>query len=136
MSPLIEPYCGQLKELYVATSPALLAEAHRLPSWDLTPRQSCDLELLMSGALSPLDGFMGQADYRSVAGLERPQHFDFAAYRPIQCNDSPGTSSRALACCSACSGDGRAAFGRSGLGMAGAPPHLLHARQIQPPEGD
>ena len=36
------------------------------PSWDLTPRQLCDLELLMNGAFSPLRTFMGRADYESV----------------------------------------------------------------------
>ena len=29
-----------------------------LPSWTLTPRQFCDLEMLMSGAFAPLDGFL------------------------------------------------------------------------------
>ncbi|MCC6544795.1 MAG: bifunctional sulfate adenylyltransferase/adenylylsulfate kinase [Nitrospirae bacterium] len=36
------------------------------PSWDLTPRQMCDIELLLNGALFPLKGFMGQADYDRV----------------------------------------------------------------------
>ena len=36
------------------------------PSWDLTPRQMCDLELMLCGAFSPLDGFMNRADYDSV----------------------------------------------------------------------
>ncbi|MCZ6725976.1 MAG: bifunctional sulfate adenylyltransferase/adenylylsulfate kinase [Acidobacteria bacterium] len=36
------------------------------PSWDLTPRQLCDLELLLCGAFSPLAGFMNRADYESV----------------------------------------------------------------------
>ena len=33
-------------------------------SWDLTARQLCDLELLLNGAFSPLDGFMSAAQYR------------------------------------------------------------------------
>jgi sulfate adenylyltransferase len=37
-----------------------------LPSWDLTPRQLCDLELLLNGAFSPLPGYMGRADYEAV----------------------------------------------------------------------
>jgi len=36
------------------------------PSWDLSPRQVCDLELLMSGGFSPLRGFMTRADYEGV----------------------------------------------------------------------
>ncbi|MGI8517361.1 MAG: bifunctional sulfate adenylyltransferase/adenylylsulfate kinase [Acidimicrobiia bacterium] len=36
------------------------------PSWDLTPRQICDLELLLNGGFSPLTGFMTQADYERV----------------------------------------------------------------------
>ena len=35
-------------------------------SWDLTARQLCDLELLLSGGFSPLRGFLGRADYESV----------------------------------------------------------------------
>jgi sulfate adenylyltransferase len=40
-------------------------------SWDLTPRQVCDLELLMNGGFSPLQGFMGQSDYESVCSSMR-----------------------------------------------------------------
>src|SRR5436309_11744304 len=36
------------------------------PSWDLSPRQLCDLELLLNGAFSPLRGFMTRADYERV----------------------------------------------------------------------
>ena len=35
-------------------------------SWDLTPRQLCDLELLINGGFSPLRGFMGHKDFDSV----------------------------------------------------------------------
>lgn len=37
-----------------------------LPSWDLTGRQVCDLELLLNGGFSPLTGFMNKADYDAV----------------------------------------------------------------------
>jgi len=36
------------------------------PSWSLTPRQLCDLELLTCGAFAPLGGFLDRADYESV----------------------------------------------------------------------
>ncbi len=57
-----------IPELYVSHESALKlkAEAGNLPSWDLTPRQICDLELLMNGGFHPLKGFMSQADYDGV----------------------------------------------------------------------
>ncbi|MEQ8654999.1 MAG: bifunctional sulfate adenylyltransferase/adenylylsulfate kinase [Kiloniellales bacterium] len=55
-------------ELFVAPDRAesLKHEAGDMPSWDLTERQICDLELLMNGGFAPLKGFLGQADYDSV----------------------------------------------------------------------
>ena len=41
------------------------------PSWSLTPRQLCDLELLTCGAFAPLDGFLGRADTESVCETMR-----------------------------------------------------------------
>ncbi len=66
---LIAPHRGMLKELLVDPEQAeeLRQEAIHLPSWDLTPRQTCDIELLLNGAFSPLEGFMGQADYEIVS---------------------------------------------------------------------
>ncbi len=57
-----------IQELYVSADSAqkLKHEAAALPSWDLTQRQVCDLELLMNGGFHPLKGFMGQADYDGV----------------------------------------------------------------------
>ncbi len=57
-----------IPELYVSWESAqkLKAEAADLPSWDLSSRQVCDLELLMNGAFYPLQGFLGQEDYDSV----------------------------------------------------------------------
>lgn len=40
-------------------------------SWDLTPRQLCDLEMLLCGAFSPLQGFLNQHDYDSVVKTMR-----------------------------------------------------------------
>ena len=57
-----------IPELYVSAESAakLKVEAGDLPSWDLTPRQICDLELLMNGGFNPLKGFLSEADYNSV----------------------------------------------------------------------
>lgn len=57
-----------IPELYVSAESAakLKIEAGELVSWDLTPRQICDLELLMNGAFNPLTGFLSEADYKSV----------------------------------------------------------------------
>jgi sulfate adenylyltransferase len=67
-SHIIAPHGGELTDLIA--SPERIAElkAHsrEWPSWDLTPRQICDLELLTSGGFSPLRGFMTPADYEGV----------------------------------------------------------------------
>ncbi|TRW95203.1 bifunctional sulfate adenylyltransferase/adenylylsulfate kinase [Paracoccus sp. M683] len=57
-----------IPELYVSpeAASALKDEAGNMPSWDLTPRQICDLELLMNGGFYPLKGFLTEADYNGV----------------------------------------------------------------------
>ena len=67
-SALIEAHGGQLKPLMAPESrlPALRHEALGLKSWDLTEKQVCDAELLLSGGFSPLDGLMAQADYEGI----------------------------------------------------------------------
>ena len=62
-----------IPELFVSYESAqkLKHEAGTLPSWDLSARQVCDLELLMNGGFNPLKGFMGQADYDSVVQTMR-----------------------------------------------------------------
>ncbi len=67
-SHLITPHGGELIQLQASPERALELKAHsrEWPSWDLSPRQLCDLELLMNGGFSPLRGFMNRADYESV----------------------------------------------------------------------
>ena len=65
---LVPPYGGALVDVVVDDERAfeLRKASTYWPSWDLTPRHLCDLELLLSGAFSPLRGFLGSADVASV----------------------------------------------------------------------
>jgi sulfate adenylyltransferase len=65
---LISPYGGQLINLVVPAEERqeLMARANRLPSVKISARALCDLELLATGAFSPLDRFMKKADYERV----------------------------------------------------------------------
>ena len=65
---LIAPHGGSLKDLIVSSErqAELKAASRDWPSWDLTARQLCDLELLLNGGFSPLTGFMGKADFDGV----------------------------------------------------------------------
>ena len=68
MTHLIEPHGGVLVDGIVDDERAadLKKQSSDWPSWDLTERQICDLELILSGGFSPLRGFMGKADYERV----------------------------------------------------------------------
>ncbi len=65
---LIAPYGGKLVNLVVEGQEReeLLARAAQLPSIKISMRALCDLELLATGGFSPLDTFMGKADYERV----------------------------------------------------------------------
>ena len=65
---LISPYGGKLVNLVVDDEErvGLIGYASELPSLQLSPRSLCDIELLAVGAFSPLDRFMGKADYTRV----------------------------------------------------------------------
>ncbi len=67
VNQLIAPYGGTLVELIdPARREALKQEALGLPSLDLDWRQQCELEMLMTGAYSPLAGFMTRAQCERV----------------------------------------------------------------------
>ena len=70
---LIPPYGGSLRQLIVSEAEAsrLKDESLELRSWDLTPRQVCDVELLLNGALSPLTGFLDRSAYERVCRAMR-----------------------------------------------------------------
>ena len=68
MGAFKQAHGGELKDLYLAEHKAdeEKLRASDYPSWDVSPRQLCDLDLLLNGAFSPLEGFLGQADYEKV----------------------------------------------------------------------
>jgi sulfate adenylyltransferase len=67
-SHLIPAHGGELVQLMASAegSAELKAHSREWLSWDLSARQLCDLELLLSGGFSPLRGFMNRADYEGV----------------------------------------------------------------------
>ncbi len=62
------PHGGTLVNLLASPERVkeMKAASRDWPSWDLTPRHICDLELLMNGGFSPLKGFMTRKDYDRV----------------------------------------------------------------------
>ncbi len=102
---LIPPHGGELIELLASPEKAneLKAHSREWPSWDLTPRQLCDLELLMSGGFSPLRGFMNRKDYEGVChnlrlsgGLLWPIPITLDVSEEFAKKLSPGSSKIAL----------------------------------------
>jgi sulfate adenylyltransferase len=66
MSSLPQPHGGVLKDLIARDAPRraeLFEESEQLPALILTERQLCDLELILNGGFSPLEGFMNEKDY-------------------------------------------------------------------------
>jgi sulfate adenylyltransferase len=68
MGAFKEPHGGTLRELYLdpAGAEQEKQKARDYRSWDLTDRQLCDLELLLNGGFSPLDGWLTRREYESV----------------------------------------------------------------------
>src|SRR5262245_8842431 len=65
---VISPYGGRLIDLMVPEAEVAEARSYAstLHSLQISPRAVCDLEMLACGAFSPLDRFMGEADFRGV----------------------------------------------------------------------
>ena len=68
MGAFKEPHGGILKDLYLDEAAAEQAQRAALDfkSWDLSGRQLCDLELILNGALSPLEGFNTREEYARI----------------------------------------------------------------------
>ena len=68
LNHLISPHGSRLIDLLVDRGRAaeIRKQSRDWPSVDLGPRQLCDLELLINGAYSPLNGYLGAADHRAV----------------------------------------------------------------------
>ena len=68
MPSLVQPHGGTLIDRVVppAEADAFRAAARSLPSLTLDARELSDLELIATGAASPLAGFLGSEDYESV----------------------------------------------------------------------
>lgn len=64
----IEPHGGQLiqRELKGAKRDEYIQKAENMPALTLSKWSVSDVELIAIGGFSPLTGFMGQADYKSV----------------------------------------------------------------------
>ena len=73
MGAFTEAHGGALIDLYLGERAAEEEKlrARDYPSWDLTERQLCDVEMLLDGAFSPLKGFLSRTDYNSVLDTMR-----------------------------------------------------------------
>ncbi len=81
VNQLIAPYGGTLVNLIdPAQGEALRQEALSLPSLDLDWQQQCELEMLMTGAYSPLAGFMTRAQ---CARVEAERQLDDGTFWPL-----------------------------------------------------
>jgi sulfate adenylyltransferase len=65
---LIKPYGGKLVNQVVTGQEReeLIAKSSLYPSIKISQRAVCDLEMIATGAFSPLDRFMGKTDYQRV----------------------------------------------------------------------
>jgi sulfate adenylyltransferase len=68
MTETISAHGGKLVDLLLTGSAAADAaqESENHPKVEVASREAADLEMLATGAMSPLTGFMGEKDYRSV----------------------------------------------------------------------
>ena len=103
VSSLIAPYGDTLIDLMVpaAELEAVKAHASNLPSIQLSARAVCDLELLATGAFSPLDRFMGREDHQRVLDEMRLANgylFPLPVTLPVNPSDDSRISSSSQRC--------------------------------------
>ncbi|MFA9452325.1 MAG: sulfate adenylyltransferase [Candidatus Aminicenantaceae bacterium] len=81
-SKLVPPHGGELKPLLLEGKEReeLVQRAQGFPVVRLTSRETSDLIMLAIGAFSPLDGFMGEADY---TGVVENMHLEDGTLWPI-----------------------------------------------------
>lgn len=152
MNNLIPPYTDKLTTLIGTPErqAALKLEARDLISFDLTPRQTADLELLINGGYSPLTGYMNRADYDSVAAsmrlangtfwpvpiaLEVPEKIgaNLASGTRVALRDAEGFMLAVLTAGDVWPADGRVRIGGA-LEGAGLPQHHDFTEMRQTPE--
>jgi sulfate adenylyltransferase len=105
ISHLVAPHGGTLVDLTASPERVLELKANSRvwPSWNLSARQICDLELLLSGGFSPLTGFLNRNDYEGVcqrmqlaSGVLWPMPITLDVAENFAQSLQPGTSKVAL----------------------------------------
>ena len=89
-----QPHGGKLVDLMTDDKDAAIAKA--TVTMEATPRQLCDVELIMNGGFSPIEGFMDEATYNSVVdNMELPDGTIFGLPVVFDTDDEdlqPGTT--------------------------------------------
>ena len=68
---LIKPYGGELINLMASDKEVEELKKDSLKTLNCSDRNACDIELLLIGAFSPLNGFMSEENYNSVVKKNR-----------------------------------------------------------------
>jgi sulfate adenylyltransferase len=98
-SNVIAPHGGELIDRTVSgdEAAALAAEAESLPRVRMSDKQTADLDMIASGALSPLTGFMTRADYdASVEDMHLANGLPWAMPVTLSVSDAPDADRLAL----------------------------------------
>ena len=98
-SNVIAPHGGELIDRTVSgdEAAALAAEAESLPRVRMSDKQTADLDMIASGALSPLTGFMTRADYdASVEDMHLANGLPWAMPVTLSVTDAPAADRVAL----------------------------------------